>query len=222
MVKTSLLFLYLALEIANSRPPCPTASCADPLRVENWTSGNCANITAQGFEVRPSAQSHTCRFYDILTYYWNQAPIGTLVPASNSSLPALSPDLGIACPARVPTSDLINSGPDLILCGSSQDCKLENGSEADCVCGLDGLSYCLPHSSSSLFNEYWEECDRWGNFSRYKYWKKWVYFSSYYVMWATSANLACVKQTIMEIGVILEEIDLAALLVASFLLGLSL
>jgi len=231
MVKTGLLFLYLAVEIGVARPPCPTATCPKDTCIktscpksETWNSSDCANITALGFDVRPSAQNQTCRLYDILTSYWDNSPVGTLVPAANITSPAISPNLGIACPSRILNSDLIgfSSTQNLLRCGSSQDCILENGSETDCVCGLDGNSYCLPHSSSAVFDAFWEECDRWGNFSRYKYWKRWVYFSSYYVMWATSANLTCVKQTIMEIEAILEEIDSAELLIVSFLLGLSL
>ena len=221
MVKTSLLFLYLAAEIGVARPPCPTANCPDG---ENLNISDCAVITALGFGVRPFAQNQTCRLYDILTSYWDNSPVGTLVPAANITSPAISPNLGIACPSRILNSDLIGFSPshNLLRCGSSQDCILENGSETDCVCGLDGNSYCLPHSSSAVFDEFWKECDRWGNFSRYKYWKKWVYYSSYYVMWATSFNLTCVMQTMMEIEAILKGIDSAELLIVSFLLGLSL
>lgn len=220
-----LLLVCVAVELGLARPPCPNVTCPDVTFAPNSTGDICARITAQGFEVQSSSQTQTptCRLYDILPIYWSKSAEGTLIYAANITLPDISPDLGITCPRRQPNSDLIDYKPNEALrsCGNSQDCRLQNGAEAECVCGLDGYSYCLPDNSSSVFEEFWGECEHWGNLSRYKYWKKWVYFSSYYVMWATTANMSCVKQTIMEIFEIVRDLDLAAKVIPSILLILT-
>ena len=213
----------MAVELGLARPPCPNVTCADQNTAQIWTGDICARITSQGFEVRPSSQDQSCRLYDILPIYWSGSPEGTLIYAVNITLPEISPDVGIPCPPRQSNSDLIDYKPGEILrsCGNSQDCKLRNGLEAECVCGLDGASYCLPDNSSSVFEEFWGECERWGNASRYKYWRKWVYHSSYYVMSETTKNMSCVRQTIMEIEEILKDLDLAVRVISSILLLLT-
>jgi hypothetical protein len=44
------------------------------------------------------------------------------------------------------------------LCSDSSDCVLEDGTQTECVCGLDGNAYCQPDMFSSLFEMFWSDC----------------------------------------------------------------
>ncbi|OMJ94514.1 hypothetical protein SteCoe_2289 [Stentor coeruleus] len=39
-------------------------------------------------------------------------------------------------------------------------CYDEYGGNYTCLCGMDGMSYCLPNKSSGIYDEFWNICDK--------------------------------------------------------------
>lgn len=62
------------------------------------------------------------------------------------------------------------SGSEHKTCESDDDCELNDGSYADCDCGLDGKAYCQPELGSTYFSEWYQLCeDGEANAVYYKY-----------------------------------------------------
>lgn len=62
-----------------------------------------------------------------------------------------------ACDGRLPDKDLVSGGYTKE-CTTAADCLLQDGSSAECACGINGKAYCRPDFSSSLFEDYWQSC----------------------------------------------------------------
>ena len=107
------------------------------------------------------------------------------------------------------------------LCSDSSDCVLEDGTQTECVCGLDGNAYCQPDMFSSLFEMFWSDCveKKSVDIDVYSIWKS----SHDFYIPALTQN-SCTSDIFKEIGEatkFIEELD-GGDVEASYIIGLGL
>lgn len=93
------------------------------------------------------------------------------------------------------------------LCSDSSDCVLEDGTQTECVCGLDGNAYCQPDMFSSLFEMFWSDCveKKSVDIDVYSIWK-----SSHDFYIPALTQISCTSDIFKEIGEatkFIEELD---------------
>ena len=103
-----------------------------------------------------------------------------------------------SCPTRQVQKDLLAGTSTLIQCETpsviNPECQLQDGTYTECVCALNGKSYCVPHISSTVFDDYWAECFKSGKNYGYisdddHYWY-WYYRIHYYLPYLTAYSCA--------------------------------
>lgn len=100
-----------------------------------------------------------------LLYRWANETLNTgtydCIPASNFAPGEFLLGFDVDSPCG-----LQESGKDLMqgyhpkVCQSEADCQLEDGSVTSCMCGANGLAYCVPHLSSRVYAEEWSACEQ--------------------------------------------------------------
>ena len=152
-----LLLLGLIGEV-HSWIACPFVLCTGNLRDDI-----CAQRVAEDTVVindEGCEEPHSCSFLDIL--HWVQFNSSSSLPCrTNRELDFEGP---WSCPQRLPLKTL-QEGEHPKHCVSDFDCILLDGTVAECVCTpstkhRSGL--CRPDPSDALFEDYWEECEQWG------------------------------------------------------------
>ena len=63
----------------------------------------------------------------------------------------------IVCPSRDINRDL-QTGSYPKQCQDDDDCRLQDGENQTCTCGIDGEKYCEADRASTVYDEYWREC----------------------------------------------------------------
>jgi len=102
------------------------------------------------------------------------------------------------CPVREVQKDLLSGTSSLTQCttpgADNSECKLEDGTYAECACGLDRKSYCVPDVSSTMFDDYWAECfktgENYGRITDNDHFWYWHYRISYYLPFLTAYSCA--------------------------------
>jgi hypothetical protein len=54
--------------------------------------------------------------------------------------------------------DELASGLHPKVCTQDEDCLTKGGWTSQCLCGLDGLKYCVAELGSNAYDEYWKKC----------------------------------------------------------------
>lgn len=219
------LGLLLGALCAWARPPCPTVAC-------NFANtGVCAELTKSGILLNsnPPRAGHQCRFYDIFPRYWGINYTEGYVYDTPVESPRIHSDIGIQCPPRGAKADLWNDTDKSNLtavwdmrvpkrCSVRRNCLQLNKDYGNCVCGLDGLFYCLPNPNSSAFQYFWDECDKNDNYARFEVLQSWHYASVYWVLNATLPRAECAAQVYEAKAMRLDDAAALALVVLSLAL----
>lgn len=158
---------------------CPAASCAglgydvcasfDGQQLY-FNSGNCTEgmhcslyATMQWVQLRTSAGDEKGTLYCQETGF---VPKEALYDASE-----------VTCGVR-DMGQRLKEGAYPKTCASETDCALSNGDFGNCVCGLDGKSYCEAYWGAPVMDSFWTECNNSTNLiaaPRYEYWREYLH-----------------------------------------------
>lgn len=119
----------------------------------------------------------------------------------------------VDCPNRETGKEISNkTWP--INCANSTDCLMDDGSYADCVCGIDRKSYCMPSYSTTIFDDFWKQCTKNDNTVDLRTWLVWDWYKSYYNLIMSVPT--CGDDILIElnIGFILEGVMDSSLTIA--------
>jgi hypothetical protein len=102
------------------------------------------------------------------------------------------------CPVREVKKDIVSGTSSLIQCtvpgADNSECQLEDGTYAECACGLDRKSYCVPDVSSTVYDDYWAECfktgENYGRITNDDYYWYWYYRINYFLPFLTAYSCA--------------------------------
>ena len=114
----------------------------------------------------------------------------------------------ILCPTRL-FNKTLESGSHPKKCpnpgSNNEECKLQDGTYADCECGLDGESYCVPDASSNYYSDYWSECsdDSYWKLKSYDHYLFWHLKQKYWPQYISSVS--CGRTAIYEFKTIDEK-----------------
>lgn len=76
-------------------------------------------------------------------------------------------------------------------CNTTDDCILKNGQKSECLCAMDGFSYCQPEWGSEIFDLFWEYCDSSsGNTVSYDMWNYWSELQNHYNYYIAAPDCA--------------------------------
>lgn len=79
-------------------------------------------------------------------------------------------------------------------------CELEDGSFVECTCGFDSLLYCKPNPSSSVYSEFWNECQANDDVVTAEFYQYYETLYEYYVDFNT--KLDCSSTLFKEISIV--------------------
>ncbi|CAG9324441.1 unnamed protein product [Blepharisma stoltei] len=120
---------------------------------------------------------------------------GTVLFCHTLDTPSLDSSESIDC-LTFPGEELLADTVYPKRCNSSTDCLLKDGGYVDCLCGLDGYSYCMPGWGADVFDGYWEYCDKHHNKTPQTYWQYYKDLHTYYNYWIMAPS--CAQTTFIE------------------------
>lgn len=157
-------WLILSLSSVQLSLGCPKYSCKE------LDSDICARMDKNNtitLNQNVCEDGMICRLPSL--YLWKyQAEIGDTLSCET----AMTKEKGlqtfrVTCDERRPNRELAE-GSNPKRCEVDEDCLMQDGNYTQCKCGLGGNAYCKPDISSSIFDNYWEGCEKeWGELSNY-------------------------------------------------------
>ena len=105
--------------------------------------------------------------------------------------------------------DELASGLHPKICSQDYDCLTKGGWTSQCLCGLDGLKYCVAELGSNAYDDYWDKCltgdgsatDPKISAAEKEYWD---FYARFYVEIVSAPE--CVKELLWEF-MILKDLD---------------
>ena len=173
-------------------PDCPSVSCA------SLGYNVCASFDGAQLSINTAnctAGLH-CSLYSTLQWVQLRTEAGDeqgTLPCQQAAFTpaeALYHATEVTCGLR-DKQQALASGADPKECASSRDCALSNGEFSNCVCGMNGKTYCEATWGSSVMDGFWNECNNSTNLisaTRFQYWRE--YLRAYVL---TTSKPACAE-----------------------------
>lgn len=172
-----MIWIFISLAAIANSITCTQYSCAQ------LDAGVCALMEANGaitLNDEVCEGDMTCRLPAM--YLWKYI---ALYGETLSCEPAITRETGlhtfrITCGERQSDKEPAE-GSNPKQCKTDDDCFLQDGTQAECKCGLGGKAYCRPDANSSTFDAYWKACEEgWGELSNYDTFTYAAMLSSFY------------------------------------------
>jgi hypothetical protein len=140
----------------------------------------------------------TCNYADAIAAYNSNPLSGNYYCQPISNTPT---ELGYRyCGTKIPSKQNLYQGSYPKSCSAQgyndKSCLLQDGSYAQCQCGLDSKLYCQPTSSSSIFDSYWANCEQNQKVVDVEFFTYYKSLYNYYVQFNT--RLGCSQQLFKE------------------------
>lgn len=146
----------------------------------------------------------SCSLEDLVP--WAESSEGGYLGCRSEEDLSLYKESNFQCGVKLPNKNLyIDSFPKL--CLSEDDCLLEDGTYAECGCGMDGRSYCKASIHSDVFDDYWDECDN-GVMEDEDEVVWWTIYTEYYLL--TLGQPDCAEDVVWEFSYMTDVIEAAA------------
>ena len=171
---------------------CPVYSCSS--EIPDDLCGT--RIDYQTFQLNENgcSGSHECSVHTFSAWTWSSESIAFSCAAVLDPFPKAGNWTAFMCPPVQENKGFKNYAQNLT-CYSDEDCELQDGSYAECVCVYrnDGLGVCKPDPSDTVtFAGYWSECK--ANHGYIKDQKAYMYWTWYVQNWVwTQSNVECVS-----------------------------
>lgn len=196
------LWLLLTAVAFSAKPECPAVKC------KNMDRDICARYVDEVVQINDDGcrGGHYCWVSEMKVWYDGDIQEGeeflckekddAFDDEKDAYEDSLDDNDDVDCGKRDKDQEL-KDGENPRQCNTSADCELENGEFAECLCGLDGNSWCRAEWGSEYFDDFWDECDDEDDEVDY----------DFYTLWASYRTLYSELITAPDCAIHMEEFD---------------
>ena len=205
------MWVTVLFAVAAAVYECPLFTCA------NLDAGICANITSiQDKTVELNSQGCRTTYGCDLDQINADLSAGRLNSFLCTEIHPVEYNFPLyKCPTRVSQRALVE-GEHPKTCGRDDDCQLQDGTLAECICGLSRTKMCQPDINDELYLPFWTYCAEHENNLTETMRYVWLYYYFNFVVMASAPP--CADDILIQLWLPKVETRATALLCSFFLL----